>query len=75
MDSFAVLDDIKLKLTQIDDKLNNTICWIGIKEAAAYSGLSKSTLRRAVRRGSLKCSRRAGKLLFKRADVDRWLDG
>jgi len=44
-------------------------------ETATYCSLSVSTLRRAVQRGTLKASRRTGKLLFHRKDIDRYLTG
>ena len=49
--------------------------WITVKNAARYSSVSESTIRRAVKRGELKVSRVTGKLLFKITDIDRWLNG
>lgn len=49
--------------------------WMDIKEAVKYSHTSNSTLYRAVRKATLKCSKRTGKLLFRRSAIDRWLDG
>jgi len=37
--------------------------------------MSESTIRRAVKRGTLKASQSTGKLLFKVSSVDRWLNG
>lgn len=48
--------------------------WMDIKEAVKYSHTSSSTLYRAVRKATLKCSKRTGKLLFKRSAIDRWLE-
>ena len=49
--------------------------WLNMKEVCDYSGLSSSTIRRAVHKGVLKVSTGTGKLLFKVSDVDRWLNG
>ena len=62
------LDRIEKK---IDGNLSNR--YFDIIEASAYTSLSVSTLRRYISRGELKCSRKLGKILFKEADVDRWL--
>tara|TARA_B100001248_G_scaffold260974_1_gene250738 strand:+ start:5134 stop:5352 length:219 start_codon:yes stop_codon:yes gene_type:complete len=62
------LDEIKSMLTgKINDK------WLTIKEVTKYSNLSESTIRRAVKRGTLKASNQTGRLLFKYTDVDNWL--
>ena len=64
------LDEIKSMLTgKINDK------WLTIKEVTKYSNLSESTIRRAVKRGTLKSSNQTGRLLFKYTDVDNWLKG
>ena len=49
--------------------------WLNMKEVCDYSGLSNSTIRRAVHKGVLKVSTGTGKLLFKISDIDRWLNG
>ena len=64
------LDEIKSILTgKTNDK------WLKIDEVCKYSSISDSTIRRAVRRGTLKASTSTGRLLFKKSDVDRWLRG
>ena len=64
------LDEIKSMLTgKINDK------WLTIKEVTKYSNLSESTIRRAVKRGTLKASNQTGRLLFKYTDLDNWLKG
>ena len=47
--------------------------WMGIKEATEYANVSDSTIRRAVRKGELKTSKKTGKLLFKEAWINKWL--
>jgi len=49
--------------------------WMDIKEACEFLKTSDSTLRRAVRKGELKVSKRTGKLLFKREWLNKWLVG
>ena len=49
--------------------------WMNIKEVCNYTSVSESTIRRAVKRGTLKASSQTGRLLFKRTAVDNWLKG
>ena len=49
--------------------------WLNIQDVCNYTSVSKSTIRRAVKRGTLKASQSTGKLLFKVSSVDRWLKG
>ena len=49
--------------------------WMNIKEVCDYASVSESTIRRAVKRGTLKASHSIGKLLFKVSSVERWLNG
>lgn len=63
-------------LELIEDKLVNTYGrWLGIKDVCRYTSLSESTIRRATKLGSLKVSRKTGKLLFNINDVKKWLNG
>ncbi len=63
------LDRIEKK---IDGKISNR--YLDITQVADLTSLSVSTIRRAVRKGELKCSRKLGKLLFQETDVRRWLN-
>jgi excisionase family DNA binding protein len=67
----AVLERLDRIEKKIDGNLSNR--YFDIIEASSYTSLSVSTLRRYISRGELKCSRKLGKILFKEADVDRWL--
>tara|TARA_Y100000004_G_C8932334_1_gene420584 strand:- start:1524 stop:1757 length:234 start_codon:yes stop_codon:yes gene_type:complete len=49
--------------------------WFDINQAAQYCSVSKATLRRNIQKGALKVSKRVGKLLFKRSELDKWLQG
>ena len=64
------LDRIEKK---IDGKIPNR--YLDINQVSNLTSLSVSTIRRAVRSGELKCSRKLGKLLFQEADILRWLNG
>ena len=66
--TFELLEEIKCL---IKDKVSDR--WLSIREAASYASVSESTIRRAVKRGSLKASQVTGKLLFKVSKVDKWL--
>ena len=62
------LDRIEKK---IDGKYSNK--FLDINQVAHLTSLSQSTIRRAIRRGELKCSKKLGKLLFKVEWIDKWL--
>ena len=64
------LDSIQKRL---DSKQTNK--YLSIIQVADLTSLSTSTIRRAVARGHLKCSRRLGKLLFLESDVRKWING
>ena len=67
------LSEIKsiLKSIIIDSNPDN---WMTLKDVCKYTQLSEPTIRRYIRKGKLKVSRKTGKLLFKMADIDRWLE-
>jgi predicted DNA-binding transcriptional regulator AlpA len=68
---------IKEQLNRIEEKIDGKppLQFLDIKQVSKLSTLSMSTIRRAVILGSLKYSRKLGKLLFKQSDVLKWLDG
>ena len=49
--------------------------WLNISQAAQYAKLSDQTIRRYVRLGALKVSKKTGRLLFQKSNLDRWLNG
>ena len=63
------------KLYQIEKMLdgNQVQRMMLINDVCEYSRLSKSTIRRGVISGTLKCGKRKGKLIFRKQDVDNWL--
>ena len=64
------LDRIEKK---IDGKYSNK--FLDMKQVVQYSSTSASSIRRALVRGELKCSKKLGKLLFKVEWIDKWLGG
>ena len=64
------LDSIQKKL---DSKHINK--YLSINQVSELTSVSSSTIRRAVNKGELKCSKKLGKLLFLESDVRKWLDG
>ena len=68
---------IREQLERIEKKLDGNFSnkFLSITEVAKLTSLSPSTLRRAVDKGELKCSRKLGKLLFQESDVRKWLNG
>ena len=65
------------KLEEIESLLNlsSSPNLMTIKDLVQYSRLSEATIRRYIRRGTLKPIKEEGKKLFRRTDVDRWLKG
>ena len=61
------LDRIEKK---IDGKYNN---FLSIKQVCELTSLSTSTIRRAIKRGQLKCFKKLGKILFLESDVIDWI--
>ena len=49
--------------------------WLNISQAAQWVKLSPQTLRRYSRLGALKVSKKTGRLLFQKSNLDRWLNG
>ena len=68
---------IKEHLDRIEKKLDNKYInkFLSISQVAELTSLSQSTIRRAVVKGTLKCSRKLGKLLFLESDVRIWIRG
>lgn len=68
---------IREQLERIEKKLDGSFKnqFLSINEVSKLASLSPSTIRRAVARGELKCSRRLGKLLFQESDVRKWING
>ena len=48
--------------------------WLDIHQASNYTNLSKSTLRRYVKDSKIKASNKLGKTLFRKAELESFLD-
>jgi len=68
---------IREQLERIEKKLDGTFSnkYISINQVSKLVSLSPSTIRRAVAKSTLKCSKKSGKLLFLESDIRRWIDG
>ncbi len=68
---------IKEQLERIEKKLDGktTNRFLDISAVSTLISCSASTIRKAVKRGQLKCSKKLGKLLFQEKDIRRWLNG
>ena len=66
----------KEQLDRIEKKVDGKYSrkFLDINQVAHLTSLSQSTIRRAIARGELKCSKKLGKLLFKVEWVDNWLE-
>ena len=70
---FSIIDSLNRIEKKLDNKFNNR--WVDLKAACEYCDLSASTLLRNKKSGRLKCSKPAGKLMFKIEWLDKWMEG
>jgi len=72
----ADLVPIRELLERIEKKIDGNFenKFLSINEVSNLTSLSASTIRRAIVRGELKCSKKLGKLLFQESDVRKWLN-
>jgi hypothetical protein len=66
-----LLHEIKTMIigNQIQDK------WMDINKASKYCDVSCATLRRNVKANKLVASQETGKMLFKKSELEQWLNG
>lgn len=69
----AILEELREIKSLLIKKMSDR--WITLNELCDYVSLSPSTIRRAIKRGELKVSRKTGKLLFRISDISNWLNG
>ena len=71
------LYNMKEQLDRIEQKLDGNIKkdWLTTVNVVSETGLSLSTVNRAIKSGQLKVSRNTGKNMFRRVWVDKWLNG
>ena len=72
-----MIHNIIERLERIEKKIDSKSLnrFLDINEARQLASVSISTIRRAVQRGELKCSKKLGKLLFEESDIVKWLRG
>jgi hypothetical protein len=71
-------DDLMVKMERIESFIKSLTPdeeMMSVQAIIKYTSLSYSTIMRATKRGTLKPFKEAGKKLFRRIDVDRWLNG
>jgi len=76
------MNDIIIPLIERLDKIESLIKktttnkskLMTLKDVADYSTMSQVSVRRAIQKGILKPFKDTGKKLFKKDDVDRWLN-
>ena len=51
----------------------NVPIWLSIKDSVEYSGLSESSIRRAIQSGQLKANKVGGKWIIKASWLERYL--
>ena len=68
---------IREQLERIEKKLDGSFKnqFLSINEVSKLTSLSPSTIRRAITKGQLKCSKRLEKLLYLESDVRKWING
>jgi len=68
---------IQEQLERIEKKLDGSFKnqFLSIIQISNLVSLSPSTIHRAMNLGTLKCSKKHGKLLFLESDVRGWLNG
>ena len=68
---------ISEQLERIEKKLDGNFKnqFLSINKVSKLTYLNPSTIRRAIAKGQLKCSKRLGKLLFLESDVRKWING
>ena len=66
---------VREQLDRIENKLDGRLnkVWLSTSDVKRETGLSASTIGRAIRNGELQVSRKSGKNMFQREWIDRWL--
>ena len=70
---------MEFKILKQLDRIERTLAgnyknkYLNIRQVSDLTSVSPSTIRRAIKRGELKCIKKLGKLLFLEKDVRNWL--
>ena len=70
---YSIIDKLERIENKLDGKFSNK--FLSINQVSKLTSLSTSTIRRAIKKGQLKCSKKLGKLLFLESDVRKWISG
>ena len=68
---FKIIDQLDRIERKLAGKYTNK--YLDIHQVSDLTSVSASTIRRAIKRGELKCINKLGKLLFLEKDVRNWL--
>ena len=73
----VALHSIEEKLDRIEEKLTKRLSktWLSITDVIQITGLSRSTINRAIKLGELKSTKNRGKRMIRREWVNRWIGG
>jgi excisionase family DNA binding protein len=78
MENFDVqLYSLAEQLDRIEEKIDNRLnkTWLSITDVIKTTGLSRSTINRAIALGELKSVKNKGKRMMRKEWVDKWLVG
>ena len=66
---------IKEQLNRIEKKIDRKFSnrYLSINQVSNLTSVSTSTIRRSIKRGQLKCTKKLGKLLSLESDINKWL--
>ena len=70
---YPIIERLDKIETLLEEKTQDK--WLSLRQACDYTSLSFSSLRRNVAGGRLKGSKVAGKLMFRKQWLDKWLKG
>ena len=73
MGEFRIIELLN-EIIELLTKKESTDKWMDINDASKYTTVSLATIRRNVKDNKLKASTRIGKLLFKRSELENWLN-
>jgi hypothetical protein len=72
-----IIHNLQEQLDRIEQKLDGNIKkdWLTTVNVVSETGLSLSTVNRAIKSGQLKVARSTGKNMFRKEWVDKWISG
>ena len=70
---YSIAEQLDRIENKIDNRLNKT--WLSITDVIKTTGLSRSTINRAIALGELKSVKNKGKRMMRKSWIDRWITG